>query len=133
MKTVLLAAAASALVTGVACAEDGGAGNPSRIRTPAAALSRSFSFADTGSEAYPDFVSRPGQCLALGGAVLLSAGSEGAVQTAASLPTGFSDGTTATMQAQAVARYFAGLQLHRDPARLQMQLATAAPDRPRRN
>lgn len=39
--------------------------------------------------------------------VLPANGSEGAVQTAASLPSGFSDGTVAYAQAQSVARYLA--------------------------
>ena len=113
MKTALFAAAALTLLSATAHAESEGAGDPFPFRAPPIAMSRSSNFADTGAAAYPDVAGRPGQRLALGGAVLPSSGSEGAVQTAASLPRGFTDGTAATMQAQAASRYFARLQLRR--------------------
>ena len=116
MKTALFAAAALILFATTAHAEGEGAGDPFPFRAPPVAVSRSFTFADTGSAAYPDFAGRPGERLALGGAVLPSAGSEGAVQTAASLPRGFTDGSAATMQAQAAASAFARAQLRRGMA-----------------
>lgn len=52
--------------------------------------------------------------------VLPASGSEGAVQTAASLPIGASDGTVAYAQAQSVARYLAAREAE------QARLAAAA-------
>lgn len=57
-------------------------------------------FADTGSEAYPSAVGRPGSDLPqLAGNVLPSNGSESVVQTANSLPAHFEEGTVAYAQA----------------------------------
>jgi len=59
--------------------------------------------ADTGSAAYPNFAGYPGSNLpALAGDVLPSNGSEGAVQTANSLPAHFEEGTVAYAQANRV-------------------------------
>lgn len=56
--------------------------------------------ADTGSEAYPNLVGRPGSDLPeLAGNVLPTNGSEGIVQTANSLPARFEEGTVAYAQA----------------------------------
>jgi len=59
--------------------------------------------ADTGSAAYPNVAGQPGSDLPqLAGAVLPTNGSEGAVQTANSLPAHFEDGTVAYAQANQV-------------------------------
>jgi len=59
--------------------------------------------ADTGSAAYPNVVGRPGSDLPqLAGDILPTNGSEGAVQTANSLPAGFEEGTVAYAQANSV-------------------------------
>ena len=59
--------------------------------------------ADTGSEAYPNVVGRPGSDLSqLAGNVLPSNGSEGIVQTANSLPAHFEEGTVAYAQANRI-------------------------------
>ncbi len=56
--------------------------------------------ADTGSEAYPSILGRPGSDLPqLAGNVLPTNGSEGIVQTANSLPAHFEEGTVAYAQA----------------------------------
>ncbi len=60
-------------------------------------------FADTGSQAYPDVSGRAGSDLpSLAGDVLPTNGSQGAVQTANSLPTRFEEGTVAYAQANRV-------------------------------
>ena len=81
MRIVLLAVAVSTLVAGAACAENGRSGSLSTSWISSAS-SRSFSFADTDSEAYPDLMARSGQCLALDETVLPPTGSKGVVQTA---------------------------------------------------
>jgi hypothetical protein len=61
---------------------------------------------DTGSAQYPDVVGRPGSNLPrLAGDVLPSNGSEGAVQTANSLPRGFEDGTVQYAQAKSISAW----------------------------
>ena len=60
-------------------------------------------FADTGSQAYPDVSGRAGSDLpSLAGDVLPTNGSQGAVQTANSLPARFEEGTVAYAQATRV-------------------------------
>jgi hypothetical protein len=59
--------------------------------------------ADVGSAQYPNVIGRPGSDLyGLAGDVLPSDGSEGAVQTANSLPRGAEEGTVTYAQAQSV-------------------------------
>lgn len=59
--------------------------------------------ADTGSAQYPSTPGRPGTALlGLNNDVLPSNGSEGAVQTANSLPRGFEQGTVTYAQARSV-------------------------------
>lgn len=59
--------------------------------------------ADTGSDAYPNVSGRPGSDLpSLLAEVLPTNGSEGAVQTANSLPVGAEEGTVAYAQARSV-------------------------------
>src|SRR5690348_14424293 len=61
---------------------------------------------DTGSETYPS--SAPGSAVAMTqGPVLATNGGESTVQTANSLPPGFSVGTPAYEYAQSVQRYYA--------------------------
>ena len=60
-------------------------------------------YADTGSAAYPSVAGRPGSNLpGLAGDLLPINGSEGAVQTANSLPARFEEGTVAYAQATSV-------------------------------
>ena len=77
------------------------AGRPGAdLRTPDGGLQQ---FADTGSQAYPDVSGRVGSDLPrLAGDVLPTNGSQGAVQTANSLPTRFEEGTVAYAQATRV-------------------------------
>jgi hypothetical protein len=60
----------------------------------------------TGSDSYPDFVASQSVPVIAGG-ILPTNGSDGPVQTANSLPSGFTDGTEAAMYAQSVQRSFA--------------------------
>ena len=60
----------------------------------------------TGSESYPDFVASQSVPVTAGG-VLAATGSDGPVQTANSLPPGFTVGTEAANYAASVQRSFA--------------------------
>lgn len=60
----------------------------------------------TGSESYPDFVTSQAVPVTAGG-VLPTNGSDGPVQTANSLPSGFTVGTEASNYAESVQRSFA--------------------------
>ncbi len=72
---------------------------------------------DTGSAAYPNFAGRPGANLpALAGDVLPSNGSEGAVQTANSLPAHFEEGTVAYAQANRIHSWMLAHALRNAPA-----------------
>ena len=108
MKFALIAAVSLTVLsaTVAAHAEGEGSGDPFPFRAPGLMIVRPSGLADTGSAAYPNFSSRPGQMVAEG-QTLPSNGSEGAVQTAASLPRGFFDGTQAVLQARSVDRYLA--------------------------
>ncbi len=104
MKTTLLAAAALfGLALAPAMAGEG-QGNPFPGNFGTLTVTRSLpQVADTGSQAYPDFTGRPGSDLpSLMAEVLPTNGSEGAVQTANSLPSGAEDGTVAYAQARSV-------------------------------
>lgn len=108
MKTILLAAAAFSITTAVAHAESEGAGDPFAFSVPSMTFATSPTYADTGSANYPDLSSRPSKIAIAGHLDAVPAtGSEGAIQTANSLPRGFSDGTVAYAQAWSVARFFA--------------------------
>lgn len=106
MKTLFLAAAV-AFSFGLAPAF-AGEGNGEPFPTVAEGFtartaSAPQQFADTGSSAYPDVAGRPGSDLpGLAGDVLPTNGSEGAVQTANSLPARFEEGTVAYAQANRV-------------------------------
>ncbi len=105
MKTTLLTAVALfGLALAPALAAEGNGdpfpGNYGTITTTTRVLPQ---VADTGSAAYPNFVGRPGSDLPnLVGEVLPTNGSEGAVQTANSLPRGAEEGTVAYAQARSV-------------------------------
>ena len=105
-----LITAVSLSVFGVAItahAEGEGAGDPFPFRAPGVVIAHPSSLADRGSAAYPNFSSRPAQLVAEGQGILPPNGSEGAVQTAASLPPGSLDGTAAILQAKSTDRFFA--------------------------
>ena len=111
--TLLAAAAAFSIVTAAAHAENEGAGDPFPFSVPGVTSATSRAYADTGSASYPDLSSRPSQIAAAGHLDAVPAnGSEGAIQTANSLPRGFSSGTVAEAQAQSVARFFAAREEH---------------------
>ena len=106
--TLLAAAAAFSIVTTAAHAENEGAGDPFPFSVPGVILATPRAYADTGSASYPDLSRRPSQIATAGHLdVVPATGSEGAVQTANSLPRGFSNGTVAYAQARSVARFFA--------------------------
>lgn len=72
--------------------------------------------ADTGSEAYPSIVGRPGSDLpALAGNVVPTNGSEGIVQTANSLPAHFEEGTVAYAQATRIHNWMLAHALRNAP------------------
>ena len=73
--------------------------------------------ADTGSNAYPDITGRAGSDLpSLMAEVLPANGSEGAVQTANSLPRGAEEGTVAYAQARSVQAWMMAHSGHAAPA-----------------
>ena len=108
---ILTFAIAALLIASASVARAGeGNGDPFPFRAPGVTnvVSPQTYAVDTGSAAYPDFTGRSSWTVAAGGADALSAnGSEGAVQTAKSLPQGFAEGTVAYAQAQSVRRYLA--------------------------
>ncbi len=113
MKTTLLAAAALSLITATTARAGEGNGEPFPFHAPGVTTYVPFATyaADTGSAAYPDLAGRSSQVVTAGNSDLLpTVGSEGAVQTANSLPHGFEDGTVALGQAQSVQRYLAQQQ-----------------------
>ena len=72
---------------------------------------------DVGSESYPAF-SRASAVPVVSGQVLAPNGGEGIVQTANSLPVGFTNGTPAYEYVQSVQRYFAAQAARERQARL---------------
>jgi len=99
MKITLIAATLFGLATLPAFAGEGGR-EPFPLVTPGITTATRVLTADVGSAQYPDFAGRPGS--ALGGlvnAVLAETGNETPVQTANSLPTGFTDNMPAYAQA----------------------------------
>lgn len=105
MKTLFLAAAV-AFSLGLAPAfagEGNGEPFPNTAESFTARATTPSQYADTGSNAYPNVAGRPGSDLpGLAGDVLPANGSEGAVQTANSLPAHFEEGTVAYAQATRV-------------------------------
>jgi hypothetical protein len=111
--TLLVAAAAFSMITVAGHAESEGAGNPFPFSVPGVTTATARAYADTGSANYPDLSGRPAQVATAGDLEAQPVnGSEGVVQTAASLPRGFSNGTVSHTQAQSVARFVAGREEH---------------------
>lgn len=107
MKTLLAAVAVAVLGFSSAYAAEGNS-EPFATNTPPAAtrIIRQAQAPDTGSAQYPNVIGRPGSNLPLLlGDVLPANGSEGAVQTANSLPRGFEEGTVTYVQAQSINRW----------------------------
>ena len=93
MKTMFFAAALT-LAALPAFAQEGR--DPFAINTPGVTTYVTTQAADVGSSAYPSVAGRPGSSLSmLAGDILPVNGSEGLIQTANSLPVGFTDGTVA--------------------------------------
>lgn len=105
MKTTLLAVAALfGLALAPALAGEGN-GDPFPGNYGTLTITRTLpQVADTGSQAYPDLTGRPGSDLPTLQAEVLppNGGSEGAIQTANSLPRGAEEGTVAYAQARSV-------------------------------
>ena len=120
MKFALIAAISLSMLGAsiAAHAEGEGAGDPFPFRAPGIVTVRPSVLADTGSAAYSNFSGRPGQVMAQGQSTLPANGSEGEVQTAASLPRGSFDGTPAVMQARSVNRSLAMAAARRSAAHL---------------
>jgi hypothetical protein len=104
MKTTLLAAVALLGLALAPAMAGEGQGNPFPSNFGTLTITRSLpQVADTGSQAYPDLTGRPGSDLpSLMAEVLPANGSEGAVQTANSLPRGAEEGMVAYAQARSV-------------------------------
>ena len=110
MRTTLLALTAALSLLSAATrarAESEGNGDPFPFRASGlATLAPKTYAADSGSAAYPDLNGRPSWIAAAGGLNEVPPnGSEGAVQTANSLPRGSSEGTVAYTQARSVQQY----------------------------
>lgn len=97
MKRIVLAAAAAlSLAAAAAHAETEGAGALFALRTPGVTVTDPQPHADRGSNAYPDLRNRSATAVtAAGGGPAAAAGSEAGMQTANSLPRGFTAGATA--------------------------------------
>ena len=104
MKTTFLTVAALFGLALVPAFAGEGNGNPFPGNFGTLTTTQTFpQVADTGSNAYPDITGRPGSDLpSLMAEVLPANGSEGAVQTANSLPRGAEEGTVAYAQARSV-------------------------------
>ena len=107
MKTSFLAISALALMIGTAHAESEGNGDPFPNAAPRAVVANQV-LSDTGSETTPHY----GRAIAVltQGDLLPTNGSEGAVQTANSLPTGAAEGTVAYAQARSMRQWVAARQ-----------------------
>lgn len=127
MKTMILAAiVASSLGLAPAMAAEGnGEPFPNYASVTSSPTRIAPQVADTGSSAYPNVAGRPGSDLPrLAGDVLPSNGSEGAVQTANSLPAHFEEGTVAYAQATSIHNWMVAHALRNAPV-----YASAAPRR----
>jgi hypothetical protein len=92
MKTILLAAVAVAALALPALAGEGN-GDPFPMRSTGTTATIALRRADTGSDAYPSSVARPGSAMNLYAAdTVPSTGSEQTAETANSLPRGFERG-----------------------------------------
>ena len=92
MKTILLALVASTTLALPAFAQEGN-GDPFPLRTRGTTTFAVAQAPDVGSAAFPNLEGRPGSALNLfAGGQVPDAGSEQSVQTANSLPQGFTQG-----------------------------------------
>jgi hypothetical protein len=108
MRKIFVAAAAGILAASVIHNAYAESNELSAVERPPSAVTIFSAPArvDVGSESYPSFAS--GKAVPIvAGEVLQPNGSEGIVQTANSLPLGFTIGTPAYEYAQSVQRYFA--------------------------
>ena len=114
MKAQYLIAALTLAVAGAGPAFAGeGNYDPFPPATNGTRVMSSPALADTGSESTPTF-NGPSVRITTAG-TLPTNGSEGVVQSANSLPTGFENGTAAYEYAQSVNRYFAAKAAHGAP------------------
>ena len=111
-KLIIAATVAALSLATTAFAEGEGNGDPFPVHT-AAIASGPVAFArDTGSQQYPAY--NPALSWSEASQVTLPPnGSQGPVQTANSLPSGFENGTVAYTEAQSVNRWFAQQADHR--------------------
>ena len=116
MKTTLHAAVAAALSFAAASAYAApGDSDPFPYRAPGITVVSPQAYAvDTGANAYPDLSGRPSQVVTLSGAdAVPMTGSQAGVNTANSLPRGFTEGTAAYAQERSMQRYRAAQQATR--------------------
>ncbi len=107
-RTVLaVAAVALSLSAGYAFAESEGNGNPFPFQAGQQATAGRAFVSDTGSSAYPELTGNTTQASSLA-ELAPAGGSEAAVQTVASLPRGFGEGSVVYAQTRSVDRYLAG-------------------------
>ena len=120
MRNALLAALAALSFASLPAFAGDGTGEPFPNSAGAVTTQTFLSgsqIADTGSAAYPNFAGRPGSDLPrLAGNILPTSGSEGAIQTANSLPAHFEEGTVAYAQAKSVQNWMLAHALRRTPA-----------------
>jgi hypothetical protein len=111
MNKILTAAVSAVALSGIvqARAESNGLAAVERPATTGTVLS-SPAFVDTGSETYQGFAGP--SVPVMSGQVLQPNGSDGIVQTASSLPSGFMTGTPEYNYAQSVRQYFAARADH---------------------
>ena len=99
MKCIVLAAAAAFSLTAAAAhAESEGAGEPFAYHARGTTVSNPQSYTDRGSDAYLNLRNRSAVPVMAGGGLVAATGSEAGIQTANSLPRGFTAGTTAYAQ-----------------------------------
>ncbi len=112
--TILAVAGALSLVAGTAFAGEGN-GEPFPFQGTTQVVANAVA-SDTGSQAYPS--SSGLSIVVTAGGTLPTNGSQGAVQTANSLPRGFENGTVAYAQAQSVNRYLVAQAARTQASRL---------------
>ncbi len=101
-----VAAVALSLSAGYAFAESEGNGDPFPFQTGHQATAGRAFVSDTGSSAYPELTGNTTQASSLA-QLAPAAGSESPVQTVASLPRGFGEGSVVYAQTRSVDRYLA--------------------------
>lgn len=102
------------MIAGTAFAGEGN-GNPFPFQGTAQVVANSVAN-DAGSQGYPSYSGSP--VIVTAGGTLPTNGSQGAVQTANSLPRGFENGTVAYAQAQSVNRYLVAQAAHAQTGRV---------------